>query len=362
MKFFVTIIILSFSFSLMVSCSKNSTSAAPAAPSTLISPYSTTVRSSAPDLSTAALSNWATNWSPSASYGILKKVFNANSGTESIFGPVVTLDRMIENINSLNSSGALENGGTITYGTTDIIFEARTSISSASIPTFLGGGTNTNVSYLVSGASADNSIQIKVAYGDLAGDNETVIGRYKYATSEGVEYLNVYATRNNTTKDYSIKLAMIADKGTIGTISGNPANSDFLINFYITGNTNLKTFKFSHRTNAGTGQAIMAYGSIANDSDSIIIRATDEADSVAGGNDYTNISNATENNQGHYVILTKTQLMNATEPTGYPKAVAVNLAAEATSTNKAAITINESDCLEWLLTYPSSVASLDWTP
>ena len=299
---------------------------------------------------------WATNWAGSADYGMLKKLFNPSSGSESIYGPIEALDRAIAIINQIDS--AIDDDGNFSSGGYS---GTRVDITGGvTVPYFTG--TEDRVDKLVT-INYGNDVT-KIAYGLADNKEYVVVHSIQDRTSgEQEEHLVAHAYRDNTTGDYVIKTAMIADKdNSDGAISANPSVSpdDFLLNFYIVGNYINKTFYFTQKTNASIGQVSMGGGSVAEADSGITVRADDEFDTGgAGANDGSDI-----NDIGYFVQLTRNQLLNDTAVVPV-QATEANVSG-ATGDSVSHITRGNSDCLEWTTRYPTSVSDFvtdyTWSP
>ena len=323
-----------------------------------ITHYSAAVRSCAPYLASSAtvLDQWLNGddgWSRSAAYGVFNKHFNPDSGLESIYGPIDTLDDFIDEINRYSEYFSLTDGSYSGGGYTVTL----SSVSSAVTIPFFTSSTNSEVNRRLQIAAAGGYPQID-AYFLLEEAKQVVVLKacYQYGPNNSVtETIGGYVAQDSTTGDVSVWLATFVD---------GPAD-DFAMASKFEGNTVNKTFDLTLKTNAAQGWAVMAGGSVAADSDLMAVRATDEADTgaygAAGANDHANL----DADEGYYVILTKAQVYDPTDldagsGSGWPKAVGVanvNLTAE-TADVADYIRTAETACPGWTLEYPASAAAI----
>jgi len=344
-----------------------------------LSTYSDDIKDCAPDLSSSASALWinatgSDGWSPTAEYGVLKKLFHPDSGTESIYGPIESMDRIIDFINEFSQN--FDENGTFTAESENTELTATNEDLTGgvtSIP-YLGGAETNAIKLLNVTGSGDSSLTLKAAYG-IDELKEYLVFRSKHEyTEDGVtqiEYTVCHASRDDETGDISIELASICDKNGDGSIETNPnVADDFLIRYKFVGNTLTKVFKLTQKTNAGSGWGVMAGGSVASSTDKVAVRATQNADSTSGANDYTNITADATDVLGYYVVLTMDQINNPTSldssldgdrrtvDGSWPKP-ASSFSTE-TEEFKKYLIIGETDNLGWVNEYPAVITDLNW--
>ncbi|MDY6933331.1 MAG: hypothetical protein SVZ03_03815 [Spirochaetota bacterium] len=360
-QLFLFIMILGLSG--IITCSDDDSSTTPLIGSSDdgLSPYLDDVKSCTPDLgSSRVMEQWITSdggdgWSTNATYGVLKKLFHPDSGNESVYGPVETVDNYIDWIN--NFSNYFDSPGTYTYENMSATIEEIT--EAVTIPYFGGTENNVDTQLTIIGTNNDLPISIRIAFG-IDDNNEYIVcyGQHQYVSDEETQtgYTICHATRNDATGDISIELASIADKTDV-----------FKIRYKFEGNTTENTFRLTQKTNAATGWCVLAGGSVAEDLSKIAVRATDNADSSTGANDGSNL----DETEGYYVILTKeeiydpstldTQGESGTTDDGWPKeATTSNLDAESDTEANYIDVRDTTNCLNWTDEYPSSPEDLAW--
>lgn len=332
---FILLLLLSLSFS----CGGSIASSV----SGFIDSLSEDMKKCAPDLGTATssvLQQWNTGsdgWSMDATYGVLKKHFDPNSGSESIYGIVEQLDSIVSQISSYSDEIVNNDSGTITFTEGTATYE--TFSGDVTLPSIFGGssvsGFEKKIVITMTDGSYEGTLYFKLGdtdekilfYGSMPANDETDV---------------VYATRNKTSGALVINVATHKASGTIPASGAAHVDSEFRLKLYFVGNTIEHTFKFNLKTDAAQGWAVFGGGSIASDSDLIAVRGTDEADSKTYANDGFLLTDNSD--ASYYVIISfgnlKTSGYNGG---GYPLSAA-NLIAEASEAKKY-ITIGDASCL-----------------
>ncbi len=313
------------------------------------------MKACAPDLSSSALDNWSTNWSRDGQYSIFTKHFRVESGSESIYGAANLLDIFMDALETAiveaDINGDFNTPYSVTMGTTNYTFQVSGNISDytgtgVQLPNILG---SSNIASISKKAIFDikengsNYMKLVIYYG-ITNDIQTLI-IYQNNLSDTSKTIG-YANINNTTGVITYKSA--GASSTIPSIGASHINNEFrcLINFE--GNFIDKTSKFSLKTDAATGWAVLGGGSVASNNSLYAVRALSPADSLEYANDGANLNV----NAGHYVIISMSDLNNNTDLSGagWPKA-ATALGSESLAEKKFII-INDPDSMGWTDKYP----------
>jgi hypothetical protein len=269
----------------------------------------------APNTSGAAGLNEWEGWSITADYGILKEVFNLSSGVECIFSGATNLDTMLsaisEALESVDSSG---NINTSVMGF-DLHGKYSDFLGSVSLPNPIGGSSipYTDIPKKVTLDVYNAGIkqcEIELYYG-ITNNIQTIVYQNNNLNEDSKSI--AYAIIDDTNKTISYKEAFafnnpLPNPGSQHTDS--PPNFRCYMQFE--GDYLNKTSKFSLKTNACEGGAVMGGGSVANDNSKYAIRATSEADSATYSNDASNLSST----NGYYVILSRSEIYSGATPAG----------------------------------------------
>jgi hypothetical protein len=306
-----------------------------------IDSLSADMKKCAPDLSsaTSALTQWNTGsdgWSMDATYGVLRKHFDPDSGLESIYGVVEQLDQIVTDLSSDSDEIVNNDSGTVTFPDGTATYEAVS--TDVTLPSIFGGtavsGFEKKVTVTITATGMTNIMYFKL------GDTDEKILFY-YNIPSTYETGVVYATRNKTSGALAVKVACHKAAGSMLPPGSSQQNNEFRLKLYFEGNTLDQSFTFNLKTDAGTGWSIFGGGSVAADSDLIAVRGTDEADSQTYANDGGLLADNTA--ASYYVVISFGNLKTSGyDGGGYPKSAA-NLSAE-TSAVKKYITIGNASC------------------
>lgn len=198
------------------------------------------VRSLTPNVATSAVNDWdgwCADGAESHQYSVLNKLFNPDSGWESVYGPVDQAEVMLEILEShaeqLEEEGTVElepgDGLTYTATMTDVTGDVQ-------VPYFNVAQSGLTKRVVIT--SDDNSMRMMVAY-DMEGDEKAMVAHQIRAMGEETEYMVFRANYNEATEDLQIWAAAVADKA-----------DSFKIQFVWKGNMADGTFAISQYTNA----------------------------------------------------------------------------------------------------------------
>ena len=307
------------------------------------------MRKCAPDIASAGLGsgfeNW-TAWSGAEQYGVIKKHFDSNSGSESIYHMVTMLDDTVSKLGADLPAGALQGeggSGSKTVSGWTCSWEAATTLT---LPSILNSQVvNDFAAHVNFSGDQSGSTYVSDLYYKPEGDDgiEKIYFRYDNGSNErGL----VYAERRSGTGQLEVWTVCHKAAGAMPA-AGSHGDNEFrcLLNFE--GNSTTKTFKFRVKTdsNAANGWLVFGGGSTADDNAYIALRGTSYADTSVYANDGARIQEIDEIDNDpttSYVILTFGQLKNATAVT--PKsATTANFTTE-TESVKNYIILGEADC------------------
>ncbi|HOO70715.1 MAG TPA: hypothetical protein PK926_03060 [Spirochaetota bacterium] len=327
-KFFTILFALTLTIPLLVSCSDDSSDKTAGI---IINSLADDMRQCAPDLASSVITVWAdgsNGWSSGVEYGVLKKHFDSDSGSESIYATVTLLDEILSNVMANLSPSALESEGSKTVGDYTVVYELVD--GSVNLPSILSDNGVTAVDDFENHMTFTGGDYEGNFYYKSAGDSGTEKLFYRYENSGENETGLIYATRDTSTNDMEVWTACHkSDSTTFPTAGTAHVENDFRCLLYFKGNTDAQNFKFKIKTDAADGWAFWGGGSVASDDNYIVVRGTDTADSDTYANDGSGITDADDATT--YVILTFGQMKNSDyNGGGYPLDCS-NLAAESES-------------------------------
>lgn len=289
-----------------------------------------------PNLETSGVSDWS-GWQGDTQFSVLYKLFNPNSGWESVFGPVQIAEEALDIIEANEALLAIDGVHEINMSEGDQTMALTMTVSTLEtgieIPYF--NATDANVTKRVVIVSADASFKTMVAYDMDGEDKSMVVHSRRVDDSDGSsEYVVFHATFNETSQELDTRAAMAADK-----------EDSFKIHFVWQGNMEAETFALSQYTNAAKNNdgsdgfwKVLGGGSI---HDTMAFRAeTNDAPGV----DY-------------HVVVTLDTMAAALSPDGYP-VISTSIDSTANSVEKYIDTVH-ADCLGWLDGFPE-VVDLTW--
>lgn len=314
----------------------SSTSTSTSSTTPLQSTFTETAREITPNLTTSGdVAAWSA-WDSTQQYSVFMKLFNEDSGWESVFGPLDQIDMALEMVEGF--SDYWDTPGTYTATSNNMTITAVIeTITEMAIPYL--GGTDTTVTKKITLSDADGNYNYMVAF-NITGTENAMVLHSKIISNEGTEYLVAYATHNETTGDTRIKIAGVADK-----------TDNFKINVDWKGNESTEVFSITQYTNAakpdsttdgywmvmggGNAESTMSFRSKNRDSG--------EAD-PANADDYI-------------VVATVAEMATNTAPAGFP--LISSSIDSATNDIQKHVDTDHADCLGWLSGFPE-VADLTW--
>ena len=302
-KLFTILFALTLTIPLLVSCSDDSSDKTAGI---IINSLADDMRQCAPDLASSVITVWAdgsNGWSSGVEYGVLKKHFDSDSGSESIYATVTLLDEILSNVMANLSPSALESEGSKTVGDYTVVYELVD--GSVTLPSILSDNGVTAVDDFENHMTFSGGDYEGNFYYKSAGDDNTEKLFYRYENSGENETGLIYATRDTSTNDMEVWTACHKSASTFPTTGqATHSDNDFRCLLYFEGNTDAQNFKFKIKTDAANGWAFWGGGSVASDDDYIAVRGTDTADSdtLYYENDGTGITDDSDDTT--YVILT----------------------------------------------------------
>ena len=303
------------------------------------------VRELTPNVATSAVVNWD-GWSADGAseheYSVLNKLFNPDSGWESVFGPVDEAEMILNILETysetlaVNGTYDISPGDGLTYATTvsDVDGDFQ-------VPFF--NVTQSGLLKQVVIEASDDSNRIMVAY-DMEGDDKAMVVHMIHDQSgdEGTSYMVFHAVFNETTQVLHIQAAAVADK-----------DDNFKLAFIWDGDLDAETFSITQYTNA-------AKDDIDNDG----IFETDGFWQVMGGGSlagemaFRAVTNDSPSDD-YFVVVTMDDILSATAPDGYP--AASSTIDSATYPVQGYIDVDHANCLGWLTSFPEVDDLDDWT-
>ncbi len=301
--------------------------------------FTDSIRELTPNVGTSAVTDWD-GWSACHPddihrYSILNKLFNIDNGVESIFGPVASVENILdilENYEELSENGTHEIGdGGVTY--TAVVSDYSGDFT---VPYF--EDTQTGLSKQVVITSSDDSFSTMVAY-DMEGDDKALVAHTKHVFEHN-SYELFRANFNETTQVLQVWVAYADD---------DP--DTFKIQFIWKGNVEEGTFVLTQSTNAAK-----------EDLDHDGIYEVDGMWTVMGGGNmdsemaFRAITNDSPTDD-YFVVVTMDDILSATAPAGYPaESTAIDSTTDAV---QGYIDTNHESCLGWLTGYPD-IDDLAW--
>lgn len=244
---------------------------------------------------------WCADGESSHQYSVLTKLFNPDSGLESVYGPVQEVESILDIIEtykdmlSENGDHDVAPGDGQTYSATVSNFEGD-----FVVPFF--GDTQTGLTRKVVISSEDESWRTMVAY-DMIGDDKAMVVHTIYYDSEddSTSYTVFRATFNETTQILQIWAASVSDKA-----------DSFKIQFIWKGDLEAETFTLTQYTNAAK-----------DDVDHDGIFETDGFWKVMGGGSLDDqmafrANTRDSESDDYFVVVTMDEILSATPPAGFP--------------------------------------------
>jgi hypothetical protein len=293
----------------------------------------------------SSITLWA-GWDPDEEYSVFWKLI-AQSGNESLYGPIEMVDMYIEMINQYSAGWSTDGETEIEYqeGMTATM-TVDTTVESVTVPFFTdseGDPIVQAVNRLIT-VEAD-AMNLKMAF-TVDGDEEALVVRFERTDSDGTETAVFYATRADDGQ-IDIKSACYVDY---------TAQDDYYGAFMWSGNPDAAEpwFALSQFTNAAGGSWILAGGEPDGDMAFLSIR-----------NDDNNVGES-GSDEACYLICQLANVGNGDAFTGTiyreetDMSPAALLAANPTWTSLNYIIDGGEDCLGYIDEYVGQSDDLDW--
>lgn len=292
-----------------------------------------------PQINTSAVTDWD-GWCANDigelgihRYSLLNKLFNPDSGVESVYGPLESVENVL---GILESNSDLVTNGTYQVDGGDGTYTAVVSDFSGDFTVPYFGHTQSGLTQKVVITAGDGSFSAMIAY-DMDGDDKALVAHTKMVTTEGEDAGTSYelfrANYNETSEVLQIWVAHTDNK-----------TDSFKIQFVWKGNMSDGTFALTQSTNAAKGEG-------GSDGFWLI---------MGGGNMEEQMAFRAETNDNpgadYFVMVTMDDITSATAPAGYPADSGVGGANIDSTTYpvQSYIDTAHANCLGWLSGFPEA--------